>query len=166
MEKEEQEEVIVKEIDTFDPERQPAKAGELIEEVNIASQSPVEKSDEEMMQEFLSSEENKANAVRLADQIQQLVGKNWFTVGRLANKAKISRQVAYQKVQMAKMFGFAQVKIGEFRDLEKNKRDEVIGKPMFKIAIPDSEKIKAYQDIIQYHKNQIADFELKIKMLS
>jgi len=118
------------------------------------------KSDEQLQKEFLESEENINNALSLASQVLEVVGDNWFTSLRLARKGQLTEIVATQKMQLLKMFGLAQVKIGNFRDGKDNVR-----KPMWKITIGKEHKVKALKDVIQYHQDCIDNFQSELNSL-
>lgn len=132
------------------------------EPVNVVSQLAVPtKTDEEELQEFLNKEENRQSALRLANQIQEIVGKNWFTLRRFMNKTQESNQlVAFQKIKLCQMFGLMQSKVGDYRDGGKNVR-----LPMFKVTISNEDVIVAYQTMKQYHQDQVNRFDRLIKNL-
>lgn len=114
--------------------------------------------DQQQYDEWLVNPQNKENALSLASQIIDVVGKNWFSITRLCSKAHIGRQDAYQKVQMCKLFGYAEVRLGNYRDGREN-----VQVPLFKITISKEDKVKALDQIIQYHKDQIEAFEIQKK---
>lgn len=118
-------------------------------------------SEQEKLAQFLASEDNRQNALHLADQIQQCVGANWFSLNRLVKKSGESNITAHQKLQLCKMFGLVETKIGNFRDGKDNNQV-----PLFKIVISKDDRIKALQQIIQYHRDQIERFETQIKQLN
>lgn len=117
--------------------------------------------EEQALEQFLEKEENRQNALRLANHIRECVGDNWFSVNRLVSKSGESRETAFQKIQLCKMFGLAEQKIGNYRDGKDSVR-----MPLFKITISKEDKIRAYQQIIRYHLDQINHFELQIKQLN
>lgn len=116
---------------------------------------------QQVLEQFLSKEENRQQALRLADQIQQCVGRNWFSLGRLVKKSSESKETAFQKLQLCRMFNLVEQKIGNHRDGVKN-----IRQPLFKVTIAKEDRIKALQQIVQYHRDQIEHFELEIKQLN
>lgn len=116
---------------------------------------------EQQLNDFKNDPENQQKALCLASQIEQLVGKNWFTVSRLQHKAKISEKEAYQKLQICRTFGLAEVKVGDFKDEKGRGR----GLPVFKITISKESRKDAIDQIIQYHKEQIRQFEIQKGLL-
>jgi hypothetical protein len=127
------------------------------EPVVAAEPDAVAKTEEEEEREFFASEENKKNALVLANQIRDMVGKNWFTFQRFINKTKEDRAAGYQKLKIGEMFGYIKTKVGDFSDGKDSLR-----MPMWKVVISKEDHVKALQDIIQYHKNQIIQLELEI----
>ncbi len=134
------------------------KVGEKIDA--IEGEKVEEKSDAQEMAEFLAKDENKKNAVSLAAQIEEYMGNKWFTVEKFQSKTGLKKMDAMQKLQMVKLFGHAQLRIGNGND-----GPEKAGKPLFKIAITREMQIRAINEIIEYHRQQIQDFELKKKAL-
>lgn len=133
------------------------------EEVNPVQEQGVQEqlSEKEKVERFLASEDNRQNALRLADQIQQCVGKNWFSLNRLVKKTGETNMTAFQKLQLCKMFKLVETKMGNFRDGRENSKV-----PLFKITISNEDRIKALNQIIQYHRDQIEHFETEIKQLN
>lgn len=131
------------------------------EQVEQAAQEAVvqQLSEQEQERLFVSNPDNQRNAISLAQQIEACVGKNWFTVTRFASKAGLDRQIATMKLQMCKMFGLAEVKMGDFTDGRKNLRV-----PMFKITLSKEARVKAIEQVIEYHQNQILALQSQIKV--
>lgn len=104
------------------------------------------------VEEFIAKDENRQSALQLAEQMQDVCGKNWFTVDRLVSKSAESRESALAKIQLLKLFGLAQVRVGDTDDNYKNEFRKV----MVKVTISDTDKIDGLDRIIWYHKNEIA----------
>lgn len=115
--------------------------------------------DQQEYDKWLADPQNRENALSLASQIADVVGKNWFSITRLCSKAHLGRQDAYQKVQLCKLFGFIEMRLGNYRDGKEN-----VQVPLFKVTISKEEKIKALDQIIQYHRDQIEAFEIQKKL--
>lgn len=115
--------------------------------------------DQQEYDKWLADPQNRENALTLASQIADVVGKNWFSITRLCSKAHLGRQDAYQKVQLCKLFGFVEMRLGNYRDGKEN-----VQVPLFKVTISKEEKIKALDQIIQYHRDQIEAFEIQKKL--
>ena len=109
------------------------------------------------LREFVANPENKQKALALAEQIQEAVGKNWFPIERLVKKSSESRQSAYHKIQLCKMFDLLVTRVGDFKDGAK-----LIRQPLFKIVITDQDQIDGLKRIIEYHKAQIQAMELQV----
>lgn len=136
---------------------------EKLQEVNVPHVQVAKTKEDEYkeMQDFLANPDNKQKAVHLADQIQKLVGKNWFSMRALLSKTKENQWSAYQKLQLCKMFGMAETKIGDYRDGKQNLRVQ-----LFKITIGPEERIKAIDDVIGYHQGQIETLQRERDSLS
>lgn len=106
---------------------------------------------------FISNPENRQKATVLANQIKELVGKNWFTFERFVDKLKYnnedSKTDAYQQLVILKSFGLCVSKVGD-GSLPKSKR----GKVVYKIVMDYIAQI----DLIDH---DIAYFEAKIQFL-
>lgn len=110
--------------------------------------------------EFLGDEENKKNCLDLAVQIGEFMGNKWFTVEMFQRKTALNRLEAIQRLQLSKMFGHVKMRMGVWEDgKEKN------GKPLFKVAIAKEAKLKAIDEVIEYHRKQIEYFELQKKTI-
>ncbi len=115
-----------------------------------------EKSETQQFLEFVSDPEEKKRAIFLAEQIQALVNKKWFTI---KDAAKASRggetpQSIYQKMQILELFKLTERRIGTAEDGREKLRQE-----LFKIVISKQDKILAIDDIIAYHRGIIEKLE-------
>jgi hypothetical protein len=126
------------------------------ENINVAIQEPNQLDEYQEMNKFIEDPENKQKAVFLANQIQGIVGKNWFTLRRLVSKTVENELTAYQKLKLCMMFGFCTSRVGDWKDGKENVRVS-----LFKITIDKSERIKAIDDIISSLKGQIDQLELE-----
>lgn len=138
-----------------------------IEQINELGESKLieepkqpEKSDAQEMAEFIANDDNKKNAVSLAAQIQQYMGNKWFTVEKFQSKTRLQHLEATQKLQMVKLFGHAQLRVGNVNDGPAKS-----GKPLFKIAISKEMQLRAIDEVIAYHEHQIEEFKLKKKAI-
>jgi hypothetical protein len=109
---------------------------------------------------FLNDPEERKNAVALAAQVQQYVGKNWFSLNRFMRKAKETRQSSIFKLKFLEGFGLLQQKMGTWQDGKESRGDIV-----FKVVISNEDKINALDEIILYHKSQLEDLERQKKNL-
>lgn len=123
-----------------------------------ATKQAPELTEEEEEKEFFNNPENKKNTLVLANQIRDVVSKNWFSFNQFIRKTKEDRMAGYQKLKFCVMFGYAKTKYGDFSDGKENLR-----LPMWKIAIEKDDHVQALNDIINYHKGQIAQLEIQLK---
>lgn len=114
---------------------------------------------EELMA-FLNDPEERKNAVSLAIQVQEFVGKNWFSLNRFMNKTKEDRKSSIFKLKFLEGFGLLQQKMGTWEDGKKERGDIV-----FKVVISTEDKVIALDEIILYHKVQIENLERQKKNL-
>lgn len=121
-----------------------------------------EKSELEMVSDYLSSEKNKAEILHLASEIQVLMGDNWFTYLAYQRKAKIlTHELAFKKLKALELFGFSKMKMGESHNGKNAFRC-----PMFKITIDKKHKIDAIDDIVKYHQAEIDKLQADRKNLA
>jgi hypothetical protein len=135
-----------------------------METVNIPFQQVVEPEKMEYSQEelaaFLNDPEEKKNAVSLALQVQQFVGKNWFTFSRFLKKAKENPSSGQFKLKLLVSFGLLQQKLGTWKDGKESR-----GMVTYKVVISNEDKIIALDEIISFHKDQIESLELQKRNL-
>lgn len=117
-----------------------------------------QKSLEQEMKEFLSSEQNRQKALGLAEQIETMMGKNWFTLERLVRDSSESRESAAHKLHICKMFKLIDTRLGDWQDGR-----HIIRQPLFKVTISLEDKISALDRIVKYHYNQIDNAVLQQK---
>lgn len=115
------------------------------------------KESEKEFEKFISKPENRQRATILANQIMELVGKNWFTFDHFCEKMKFKtndlRSDAKQQLFILESFGLCASKTGG-DDVPKNKK----GKVLYKMFIDYYGKI----DLIDH---DIAYYEAKIEVL-
>lgn len=109
-------------------------------------------------EEFYGSPENRKNALVLAAQIKETVGKNWFTFNRFLKKTREDKMAGDFKLQLCQKFGFIHVKMGDSGDGMENR-----GLKMFKVVIDKQDYVDAFNDIIAFHKEQIRLLEIQKK---
>lgn len=115
---------------------------------------------EQSLEKFMADPENKEGAMQLASAFLEFMGNKWFSIIALCKKTKMDEKQATQKLQMCKLFGHADVRIGNWRDDRKDLRE-----PLWKITLSKEAKISALNGIIQYHKDALEDVELQRKSL-
>lgn len=110
---------------------------------------------------YLQSKENQDGALNLASAFIDFMGtRKWFTVEQLCKKTKMDKLQATQKLQQLKLFGFAQVRLGYWKDdVSLNRR------PLWKVFISVDAKLSALDGVIKYYQDQIEDLELQKKSL-
>lgn len=96
---------------------------------------------------FLNDPEEKKNAVSLALQIQECVGKNWFRWERFLQKTGETAAPGEIKIKLCLAF--------ETITIRKNSR----GLIEYKVTVSNNDKIVALNEIIDYHKEQIISLE-------
>lgn len=107
---------------------------------------PLDFTPEEMQQkqlEHLQDPKNKLRAIGLAQQIQEMVGKNWFPVNRMLKKSNETTQSALQKLENLYLFDLC---------LMKNSGQDTY----FKIILTKEEKIRFLQERIRLHGAEVA----------
>lgn len=109
------------------------------------SQDEQNKHDIEILNEFRGNQENIIKAQTMANQIREDVSKNWFTLGQMCKKFKLSAQEAQNKLMMLHIFELTATK------MEK-------GVQLFKIDINK----EAQKNLIHL---ELASLEIKMKYL-
>lgn len=104
--------------------------------------------------EFLNDPEERKNAVSLAMQIQQFVGKNWFTFSRFLKKTKETHNSGQFKLKFLVGFGLLQQKMGTWKDGKESR-----GMVVYKVVISKEDKIIALDEVISFHKEEIEKLE-------
>lgn len=128
--------------------------------VEITNDGLADNSEEKKVTDFLNNKENKDGVLALASTFIDYMGNKWFSAATLCRKTGMDRVQAIQKLQMCKLFGVAEVRVGNWRDGRQDLRE-----PMWKITIGTEAKISALDGIIQYHKDALQDIELQRKSL-
>lgn len=108
---------------------------------------------------FLANEDNKKRAFTLAVQMEEILGKKWSTLDRIALKTGNTKEECFQKIKLLELFGYAFVDKG---DGEKTRER---GQWVFKVAVAKEEKIKAIDKMIESYYEEIDKLKLKIKVL-
>lgn len=114
----------------------------------------IEKTQEQELADFVASEENQKLASRLAHEVLDIAGKNWFTVLHFQTRSRLSKVVATQKLLQLKLFGLAAMKVADFAGVKT---------PMFKITLTKEARIHAINEAIAYHRVAIADLEKQLE---
>jgi hypothetical protein len=110
------------------------------------------------MQEFLQNPARKREAVQLAMQVQERLGKNWFTETRMRLKTNQNAETVHKQLQLLRMFDLVEVKPGDFS----NGR-EAVHKLVWKITIGAEHHIRAINEHIGLHQDQINQLKNKLK---
>lgn len=103
-----------------------------MEKVNGNIELDVKKTDQEVVNEFLSNKENKILAAEMGQQIKKDF-PNWFSVTKLVKKFKLTTAEAMQKIEILMMFnmcvGKVERNIPYFRiDLDQRVQREVLSR--------------------------------------
>lgn len=110
--------------------------------------------DQAEMLAFINDPEERKNATSLALQVQQSVGKNWFTLNRFIKKTKETKESSLLKLNLLKIFGMLQSKTADWKD-----GSEARGRQVYKVAVSNEDKIAGIDEIIDYYKYQIESLE-------
>jgi len=135
----------------------PAETKEPEQPVNTAEMTPEEllKYEQEQEEKFYADPENKKNAVVLASQVKDTVGKNWFTFRRFLSKTKENDIIGLQKLNILERFGLVRTRIAnDINDGRENR-----GLKMYKVFIDNQDYLDAFDQLIAYHQDQIRQVE-------
>lgn len=110
------------------------------------------------VEKFKEDPENKKKAFDLAVSIEGLMGTKWFTLPKLVKKTGDKPEVLFQKLKLLELFDYCVIDKGEALSKER-------GMWVFNITIDPRDKIAAIQRVIDTHKQDIKDLELKIKII-
>jgi hypothetical protein len=139
----------------------PAPVNEKAEEAPKLTPEQEKEENERELREFLLNEKNQIAALELATQMQEAVGKGWFTLDRAALKFKENKASALHKIKLVEQFGYIAKRTGDSRDNIK-----ILREMLYQVVISNEAKIAALDRIIQQYQDQIKSIELKKKMLS
>jgi len=70
----------------------------------------VKKTEQELLQDFLSNPENRQQAVEIAAQIKK-VFPNWFIIPKLSKKFNVTTQEAAKKIELLVLFNLCATKV-------------------------------------------------------
>lgn len=115
--------------------------------------------EEELEEKFYADPENKKNALVLASQIKDTVGKNWFTFNRFLKKTKEHKLMGLQKLNILERFGLVRTREGNIVNDGRENR----GLKMYKVFIDNQDYLDAFDQLIAYHQDQIRQVELAKK---
>lgn len=131
------------------------------EPVDPSQMTPAEllRHEEELEEKFYADPENKKNALVLASQIKDTVGKNWFTFNRFLKKTKEDKLMGLQKLNILERFGLVRTREGNIVNDGRENR----GLKMYKVFIDNQDYLDAFDQLIAYHQDQIRQVELAKK---
>jgi hypothetical protein len=110
------------------------------------------------VEKFKEDPENKKKAFDLAIAIEGLMGNKWFTLPKLVKKTKNKPETLFQKLKLLELFDYCVIDKGDVLSKER-------GMWVFKITVDINNKISAIQRVINTHKKEIEDLELKIRII-
>lgn len=120
------------------------------EEPEVVEEIPKEaeqKTNEQVIEELLASEEARKNSLSLALYVQNAVSKNWFTLDVFQKRLNINRQDAIQKLHILKIFDLVNVKSDEIRDGKSNPKP-----PLFKITVGIDQRLEVLDQVIGFYQ--------------
>lgn len=125
---------------------------EQVEETIASTEEENAKKAKEQLDAFLKNPENKKNAARLAFQVQEEVGQEWFGASRLTKLFKVTKEEV--KIRLSTLLAF---------ELAVYKNEK--GQKLYKIDINHKEQRSILSQEIEFHQQQIKLLNEKIAKL-
>lgn len=110
------------------------------------------------VERFKADPENKEKAFNLAVHIEAIVGTKWFTLPKLVKKTGEKPEALFQKLKLLELFDYCVIDKGDVLSKER-------GMWVFNITLNPDDKVAAIQRVINTHKKDIENLELKIKII-